>query len=64
MVTFLLGNSNKSQYINVVHFVYSTVIFTQVKLLFQHHCPLRGQNLAAAALGKRFQHLSLYTQTD
>ena len=29
MVTFLLGNSNKSQYINVVHFVYSIVIFTQ-----------------------------------
>ena len=29
MVTFSLGNSNKSQYINVVHFVYSIVIFTQ-----------------------------------
>ena len=29
MVAFLLGNSNKSQYINVVHFVYSIVIFTQ-----------------------------------
>ena len=28
MVAFLLGNSNKSQYINVVHFVYSIVIFT------------------------------------
>ena len=28
-VTSLLGNSNKSQYINVVHFVYSIVIFTQ-----------------------------------
>ena len=61
MVTFLLGNSNKSQYINVVHFVYSIVIFT---LLFQHHCPPRGRNLTAAALGKRLQHLSLYSQTD
>ena len=65
MVAFLLGNSNKSQYINVVHFVYSLVIFTLLfQLLFQHHCPPRGRNLTAAALGKRLQHLSLYTQTD
>ena len=56
MVTFLLGNSNKSQYINVVHFVYSIVIFTLLfQLLFQSHCPPRGRNLTAAALGKRLQ---------
>ena len=57
MVAFLLGNSNKSQYINVVHFVYSIVIFTLLfQLLFQHHCPPRGRDLTAAALGKRLQH--------
>ena len=56
MVAFLLGNSNKSQYINVVHFVYSIVILTLLfQLLFQHHCPPRGRNLTAAALGKRLQ---------